>query len=50
MTKHSKHYSHRQVMKIARMKAMVTEGLESGEGKRSMEALRQAALKRVLGR
>lgn len=32
-----------QAMKIAHMQALVTEGLESGTGKRAMEELRETA-------
>jgi antitoxin ParD1/3/4 len=37
-------------MKIAHMQALVTEGMDSGPGKRTMEELREAARKKASGR
>lgn len=39
-----------QAMKIAHMQALVTEGMESGPGKRTMEELREAARKKASNR
>lgn len=38
-----------QAMKIAHMQALVTEGLESGTGKRTMEELRETAREKATG-
>lgn len=59
---HSGHYSnssdyvrdlirrdHERTMKIARLQALTTEGIRSGTGKRSMEALKIAAVKKTTG-
>jgi antitoxin ParD1/3/4 len=37
-------------VKIAHMQALITEGIESGSGERTMEELREAARKRAAGR
>ena len=38
-----------QAMKIAHMQALVTEGLESGTGRRTMEELRETAREKATG-
>ena len=38
-----------QAMKVAHMQALVTEGIESGTGKRTMEELRETAREKATG-
>jgi antitoxin ParD1/3/4 len=39
-----------EAMKIAKLQTLVTEGMESGAGKRTMEELREAARKKASSR
>ena len=43
----TKNVSLTEALKIANLQELVTEGIESGAGKRTMEELREAARKRA---